>query len=75
MEARVIHEMPKPGSMVMVRWGRDGEQLARVMRVHSAKRVVVKKYRLNSHRWTKPQVTLLEYVLRYANDTELRRIK
>ena len=44
----------KAGDRVVVRWGSNGSQKARVVGRTSTGRVKVQKYRANSRRWTKP---------------------
>lgn len=49
-----ITEMP-PGTRLKVKYGRSASQLAEVIHDNLVRdRVLVKKYRANSDRWTKP---------------------
>ena len=65
---------PRPGSFIIVTFGRFGTQLAIVDRYAGTGHVKVRKYRANSRTWTKnSSMVSPQFVLRYATMEEVRK--
>lgn len=62
-----------PGARVVIRFGSFGTQVAEVVRLlpPAGLRVVVRKYRAKSHRWTQATIADTD-ILRHATGAELR---
>jgi len=64
--------MMTPGTFVIVRYGRDGEQLARYESLRGGS-FAVKKWLSNGRRWT--GTIVVGQILRVATDKDLRKYR